>query len=156
MSIDLLIAFAAGFAAGGILLWVIARLAAQKEIFNQVNEIRRSLSARVTELEGRARYAEGQMDQLRRQLDLSENEIAGLRKALDDERVQAVEAQARLDESARSIERQRGVIETMKTEMADTFRAQASAALESSNRSFLELASENLGRILEQTKGKLG
>jgi len=156
MSIDLLIAFAAGFAAGGILLWVIARLAAQKEIFNQVNEIRRSLSARVTELEGRARYAEGQMDQLRRQLDLSEGEIAGLRKALDDERVQAVEAQARLDESARSIERQRGVIETMRTEMADTFRAQASAALESSNRSFLELATENLGRILEQTKGKLG
>ena len=156
MSIDLVIIFAAGFTAGGILLWVIARLAAQKEIFNQVNEIRRSLSARVTELEGRARYAEGQMDQLRRQLDLSEGEIAGLRKALDDERVQAVEAQARLDESARSIERQRGVIETMKTELADTFRAQASAALESSNRSFLELATENLGRILEQTKGKLG
>lgn len=156
MSIDLVIIFAAGFTAGGILLWVIARLAAQKEIFNQVNEIRRSLSARVTELEGRARYAEGQMDQLRRQLDLSEGEIAGLRKALDDERVQAVEAQARLDESARSIERQRGVIETMRTEMADTFRAQASAALESSNRSFLELATENLGRILEQTKGKLG
>ena len=156
MSIDLVIIFAAGFTAGGILLWVIARLAAQKEIFNQVNEIRRSLSARVTELEGRARYAEGQMDQLRRQLDLSENEIAGLRKALDDERVQAVEAQARLDESTRSIERQRGVIETMRTEMADTFRAQASAALESSNRSFLELATENLGRILEQTKGKLG
>ena len=156
MSIDLLIAFAAGFAAGGILLWVIARLAAQKEILHQTDEIRRSLSARVTELEGRARYAEGQMDQLRRQLDLSEGEIAGLRKALDDERVQAVEAQARLDESARSIERQRGVIETMRTEMADTFRAQASAALESSNRSFLELATENLGRILEQTKGKLG
>ena len=156
MSIDLLIAFAAGFAAGGILLWVIARLAAQKEILHQTDEIRRSLSARVTELEGRARYAEGQMDQLRRQLDLSENEIAGLRKALDDERVQAVEAQARLDESTRSIERQRGVIETMRTEMADTFRAQASAALESSNRSFLELATENLGRILEQTKGKLG
>ena len=156
MSIYLVIIFAAGFTAGGIMLWVIARLAAQKEIFNQVNEIRRSLSARVTELEGRARYAEGQMDQLRRQLDLSEGEIAGLRKALDDERVQAVEAQARLDESARSIERQRGVIETMRTEMADTFRAQASAALESSNRSFLELATENLGRILEQTKGKLG
>lgn len=156
MSIDLVIIFAAGFTAGGILLWVIARLAAQKEILHQTDEIRRSLSARVTELEGRARYAEGQMDQLRRQLDLSENEIAGLRKALDDERVQAVEAQARLDESTRSIERQRGVIETMKTEMADTFRAQASAALESSNRSFLELASENLGRILEQTKGKLG
>jgi DNA recombination protein RmuC len=156
MSIDLVIIFVAGFAAGGILLWVIVRLAAQKEILNQTDEIRRSLSARVAELEGRARYAEGQMDQLKRQLEQEESEITGLRKALDDERVQAVEAQARLDESARSIERQREVIELMKTEMTDTFRAQASAALESSNRSFLELASENLGRILEQTKGRLG
>jgi DNA recombination protein RmuC len=154
-AIDIIV-FVAGFAAGGILLWVIVRLAAQKEILNQTDEIRRSLSARVAELEGRARYAEGQMDQLKRQLEQEGSEIAGLRKALDDERVQAVEAQARLDESARSIERQREVIELMKTEMTDTFRAQASAALESSNRSFLELASENLGRILEQTKGRLG
>ncbi len=156
MSIDLVIVFVAGFTAGGILLWVLTRLVAQKEAMRQTDELRQSLTARLSEMEGCARYAEGQMDQLRRQLDLSENEIAGLRKSLDEERVQAVEAQARLAESARSIERQREVIETMRTEMTDTFRAQASAALESSNRSFLELASESLGRILEQTKGKLG
>jgi len=156
MSIDIVIIFLAGFTAGGVLLWIIARLTAQKEILGRSDEIRQACSARVSELEGRARYAEGQMDQLRRQLDQGESEITGLRKALDDERVLAVEAQARLDESGRSLERQREVIEVMKTEMTDTFRAQASAALESSNRSFLELASENLGRILEQTKGKLG
>lgn len=156
MSIEIVIIFLTGFTAGGLLLWVLTRLAAQKEAVRQIDALRQSLSARVSEMEGRARYAEGQMDQLRRQLELSENEIAGLRKALDDERVQAVEAQARLTESARSIERQREIIETMKTEMTDTFRAQASAALESSNRSFLELASESLGRILEQTKGRLG
>ena len=156
MSIEIVILFLTGFTAGGLLLWVLTRLAAQKEAVRQIDALRQSLSARVSEMEGRARYAEGQMDQLRRQLELSENETAGLRKALDDERVQAVEAQARLTESARSIERQREIIETMKTEMTDTFRAQASAALESSNRSFLELASESLGRILEQTKGRLG
>jgi len=156
MTIDIVIIFLAGFAAGGVLLWIIARLAAQKEILGRTDEIRQTWSARVSELEGRARYAEGQMDQLRQQLDQGESEITGLRKALDDERVLAVEAQARLDESGRSLERQREVVELMKTEMTDTFRAQASAALESSNRSFLELASENLGKILEQTKGKLG
>jgi DNA recombination protein RmuC len=96
------------------------------------------------------------MDQLRQQLKQAESEITGLRKSLDDERVQAVESQARLAETARSFERQREVIEVMKTEMTDTFRSQAATALESSNRSFLELASENLGKILEQTKGKLG
>jgi len=156
MSIDIMIIFLAGFACGAILLWIIARLAAQKEILRQTEEIKISHSARVSELEGRARYAEGQMDQLRQQLRQAESEIAGLRKSLDDERVQAVESQARLDETARSFERQREVIEGMKTEMTDTFRSQAATALESSNRSFLELASENLGKILEQTKGKLG
>ena len=156
MNIDIVIIFLFGFVAGGILLWIIARLASQKEILRQIDEIKLSHSTRVSELEGRARYAEGQMDQLRRQTAQSESEITGLRKSLDDERTQAVEAQTRLAESARSFERQREVIEVMKTEMTDTFRAQASAALESSNRSFLELASEQLGRILEQTKGKLG
>ena len=156
MTIDIVIVFLAGFAAGGILLWIIARLAAQKEILRQTEEIKLSYSVRVSELEGRARYAEGQMDQLRQQLKQAESEITGLRKSLDDERVQAVESQARLAETARSFERQREVIEVMKTEMTDTFRSQAATALESSNRSFLELASENLGKILEQTKGKLG
>jgi len=156
MSIDIVIVFLAGFACGGILLWIIARLASQKEILRQTEEIKLSHSVRVSELEGRARYAEGQMDQLRQQLKQAESEITGLRKSLDDERVQAVESQARLAETARSFERQREVIEVMKTEMTDTFRSQAATALESSNRSFLELASENLGKILEQTKGKLG
>ncbi len=156
MSIEIAIIFLAGCAAGGVLMWVVARLAAQKEILSQADEIRRGLSARVAEMEGRARYAEGQMDQLRRQLDQGENELTELRKALDGERAQAVESQTRLQEAARSLERQQEVIEVMKTEMTDTFRAQAAAALESSNRSFLELASENLGRILEQTKGRLG
>ena len=156
MLIEIVIVFLAGFAAGGVLLWILARLVGQKEFLRQTDELRQALGARVSEAEGRARYAEGQMEQLTRRLALSEGEIAGLRKALGDERVQAAEAQARLEESARSIERQREIIERMKTEMTDTFRAQASAALESSNRSFLELAEENLGRILEQTKGKLG
>ena len=156
MTIDIVIVFLAGFACGGILLWIIARLAAQKEILKQTEEIKLSHSVRVSELEGRARYAEGQMDQLRQQLKQAESEITGLRKSFDDERVQAVESQTRLAEAARSFERQREVIEVMKTEMTDTFRSHAATALESSNRSFLELASENLGKILEQTKGKLG
>jgi DNA recombination protein RmuC len=156
MTIDIVIIFLFGFAAGGILLWIIARLVSRKEIMRQSDEIKLSHAARASELEGRARYAEGQMDQLRQQTAQAESEITGLRKSLDDERTQAVEAQTRLAETARSLEKQREVIEVMKTEMTDTFRAQASAALESSNRSFLELASEHLGKILEQTKGKLG
>ena len=44
----------------------------------------------------------------------------------------------------------------MKTEMVETFKAHAASALETSNASFLQLAKEHLGKIIEQTKGKLG
>ena len=72
MTIDIVIIFLFGFTAGGILLWIIARLVSQKEILQRTDEIKLSHSARVSELEGRARYAEGQMDQLRRQTALRE------------------------------------------------------------------------------------
>jgi DNA recombination protein RmuC len=44
----------------------------------------------------------------------------------------------------------------MKTEMTDTFNALSSAALKSSSEDFLRLASEHLGKVVADTKGKLG
>jgi len=44
----------------------------------------------------------------------------------------------------------------MKTEMTDTFNALSSAALKSSSEDFLRLASEHLGKVVAETKGKLG
>jgi hypothetical protein len=48
MTIDIVIIFLAGFAAGGVLLWIIARLAAQKEFLGRSDEIRQTWSARVS------------------------------------------------------------------------------------------------------------
>jgi DNA recombination protein RmuC len=44
----------------------------------------------------------------------------------------------------------------MKAEMTDTFNALSSAALKSSSEDFLRLASEHLGKVVAETKGKLG
>jgi len=44
----------------------------------------------------------------------------------------------------------------MKQEMTDTFNALSSAALKSSSEDFLRLASESLGKVVTDTKGRLG
>lgn len=62
----------------------------------------------------------------------------------------------RLEASQKNLEEQRALIGAMKREMTDTFNALSSAALKSSSEDFLRLASEHLGKIVTDTKGKLG
>ncbi|OGW34810.1 MAG: hypothetical protein A2088_07325 [Nitrospirae bacterium GWD2_44_7] len=107
-------------------------------------------------LQGRAKSAEAIVEERGRQIQQRETEISLLRKELDDEKKSRVEALTRLEESQKNLEEQKLLLETMKKEMSDTFNALSKAALESSNESFLTLASERLGKIVEETKGKLG
>ncbi|HBI25157.1 MAG TPA: DNA recombination protein RmuC, partial [Nitrospiraceae bacterium] len=53
-------------------------------------------------------------------------------------------------------EEQKLLLESMKKEMTDTFNALSSAALKSSSEDFLRLASEHLGKVVSETKGRLG
>jgi DNA recombination protein RmuC len=114
-------------------------------------------------LQGRMMSAEAVIAELRPQIQQKEAEISNIRDDLDAERKQKIEtvtrleeAQKRLEDSYKNLEEQKALIEVMKTELTDTFRAHASAALKSSNEDFLKLASEHLGKILAETKGKLG
>ena len=107
-------------------------------------------------LQGRVKGAEAIVEERGRQIQQRETEINLLRKELDDEKKSRVEALTRLEESQKNLEEQKILLETMKKEMSDTFNALSKAALESSNESFLTLASERLGKIVEETKGKLG
>ncbi|MFH1014762.1 MAG: DNA recombination protein RmuC [Nitrospirota bacterium] len=107
-------------------------------------------------LQGRVKGAEAIVEERGKQIQQRETEISLLRKELDDEKKSRVEALTRLEESQKNLEEQKMLLETMKKEMSDTFNALSKAALESSNESFLTLASERLGKIVEETKGKLG
>lgn len=71
-------------------------------------------------------------------------------------KVSEVQAKTRFEEAQKNLQEQRSLIETMKTEMTNTFNALSSAALKSSSEDFLRLASERLGKIVADTKGKLG
>ncbi|MEK6682039.1 MAG: DNA recombination protein RmuC [Nitrospirota bacterium] len=126
--------FILGLIIGGIVIWFI-------------------ISSR---LEGRARGAEAVVSELRMQVQQREAEINKVRVELDAEKQARVEALTRLEASAKSLEEQRSLIEVMSKEMKDTFNALSSAALKSSSEDFLRLASEHLGKIVADTKGRLG
>lgn len=134
-----------GLIIGGLLAWFIASLSQQKRYTEQI-----------AELERRASSAEAIVEERGRDIQKKEADISQLRNELDSERRARVEALTKLEAAQKSFEEQRRLLETMKAEMADTFNALSKSALESSNESFLTLASERLGKIVEETKGRLG
>ena len=71
-------------------------------------------------------------------------------KLLDEARART-EAANRLEQAGKSLEEERKGTEALK----DAFSALSQAALKSSSEDFLRLANENLGRMVEDTKGKL-
>ncbi len=106
--------------------------------------------------EGKTKSVEAVNDELRRQIQQKDTEINQIRSDLATERQSKVEAITRLEASQKGLEEQKALIETMKKEMTDTFNALSSAALKSSSEDFLRLASEHLGKIVTDTKGRLG
>ncbi|MBI5810632.1 MAG: DNA recombination protein RmuC, partial [Deltaproteobacteria bacterium] len=116
----------------------------------------RTASNRAHEAEAREKSASAVVEELRRQLQGKDAEIGRLRGELDNERSLRVEAATRLEASQKSLEGERVNLDAMKREMTDSFNALSKAALESSNESFLTLASERLGKVVEETKGRLG
>lgn len=120
------------------------------------SRLQANYSRQIAEIEGRAQRAEAVVNELRQQIQQRESELSQIRIELDREKQQRIETATRLDEAQKGLEEQKTIIELMKTELTDTFKAHAAAALKSSNEDFLKLASEHLGKILAETKGKLG
>ncbi|MCX7966068.1 MAG: DNA recombination protein RmuC [Syntrophorhabdaceae bacterium] len=91
-----------------------------------------------------------------RLLNEKDDEINRLKNELIQEKQTCSDALARLEAAQKNLDDQKQLIESMKKELTDTFNALSSAALKSSSEDFLRLASQNLEKILEVTKGKLG
>lgn len=141
---------------GGIVIWIIASSRLKDSHSRQIADIQMSYSGQISELEAKARSAEAVNNELRQQIQQRDDEINQIRNELDVERQSKVEAFTRLEAAQKKFEEQKTLIETMKKEMTDTFNALSSAALKSSSEDFLRLASEHLGKIVVDTKGKLG
>ncbi|MFZ5996256.1 MAG: DNA recombination protein RmuC [Nitrospirota bacterium] len=158
-----LLLISAGLLIGGIAAWFIAGARRQSEFVRRTAELQTNYAGQIATLEGKAKSAEAVVGELRQQMQQKERELSLLRNELDSERHQRVETTTRLEESHKrledsykSLEQQKELIEVMKKEITDTFSVLSSAALKSSSEDFLRLASESLGKVVAETKGKLG
>jgi len=156
MDVSMILAFAAGFIIAGIVVWIISSSRLKWYYTKQMADMQMEHAAGLSEAEGKAKRAEAVLDELRSQLQQKDEELAFLRGGLDVERQSKVEALTRFEEARKSFEEQKALIDAMKKEMTDTFNALSSAALKSSSEDFLRLASESLGKVVADTKGKLG
>ena len=153
---ELIVYIILGILIGGLVVWFLAKARLQGLYAKQIGDLQVSYSNQITDLEKRASGAEARVEELRQQVGQKVSEISQVRKELEVETTSKVEAFTRLEESQKGLEEQKALIETMKAEMTDTFNALSSAALKSSSEDFLRLASEHLGKVVAETKGKLG
>ncbi|HMK49419.1 MAG TPA: DNA recombination protein RmuC [Thermodesulfovibrionales bacterium] len=144
------------FLAGGLIGWGILSLIQRQSFARQIADIRVEHANNLAEADGRLKYAVAMADELRQQNRKYEDDVSRLRTDLDKERQTRIEALTRLDSAQRGFEEQKALIEAMKTEMTDTFNALSSAALKSSSEDFLRLASQHLGKVVADTRGRLG
>jgi DNA recombination protein RmuC len=154
--VELIVYIILGIIIGGIVAWVLTKNRLQGIYSKDKSELQSSYSNQTTELEKRLSSAEAIVEDRGRQIQQKGAEINQLQSKLEAERDTKVEALTRLESAQKSFEEQKSLIEAMKTEMTDTFNALSSAALKSSSEDFLRLASEHLGKVVTDTKGKLG
>lgn len=158
-----LLFFFVGLTAGALAAWFAAASRLRNKHARTIEEFRTAYGQQIGALEGRAAGAEAIIGELRQQVRQRDADMGLLRGELETESRRSVETSTRLEESHRrlddsykNLEQQKELIEIMKKEMTDTFNVISSAALKSSSEDFLRLASENLGKIVADTKGKLG
>jgi DNA recombination protein RmuC len=107
-------------------------------------------------LKGKAAASRVLETELRGQINGKDEELSGLRASLQDEKNQKVKAETRQEATEKNLNEQKELIEVMKGEFTNSFSALSSAALKSSSEDFLRLAKEHLGKLMADTKGRLG
>jgi DNA recombination protein RmuC len=145
-----------GLTIGAAVAWFIASFRLQKQYTEQLAGIQASYLSQCNELEKNAGGSEARIEELRQQIQMRDVETDRTRTELDRERQLKVAAMTKLEAAQKNFEEQKALLEAMKREMTDTFNALSSAALKSSSEDFLRLASEHLGKVVADTKGRLG
>ena len=115
-----------------------------------------SRTAWMTELEARARAAEDVRDELRHRVEEQEEQLTASRAALDAERQHRVEAQTRLEAAQQNMTAQQQLLERATAELTNTFKALSADVLRDNNESFMALAGQTLGAVVNEARGDLG
>jgi DNA recombination protein RmuC len=94
--------------------------------------------------------------ELHRQIEEKDRTTHDLRSSLTSVQQAKTIAETRLEETNKSIEEQRKLLEQAQEKLTTTFQALSGESLKSNSRAFLELAKENLAVVLSEAKGELG
>lgn len=140
--------YAACVAAGLLLGALVAWLVTGKRLASLYETQIRDASNRAAAAEATAAGLRGQDDQLRQ-------ELQGLRERLASEQQTRAAALASLEAERKNLEEQRALLREAQTQLAGTFEALAGKVLGQQSESFLQLARENLGALLAESKGDL-
>jgi DNA recombination protein RmuC len=145
-----------GIVIGGSALGLAATMFQQKKCAIQISELQAAYSGRIADLEGKEKGAAAIAEERGREIEKRDDALRQVRADLDAERDARVKAITRLEAARQGFEDQKAVIEAMRNETIDSFNALSSAALRSNSEDFLRLASEHLGKVVSDTKGRLG
>jgi DNA recombination protein RmuC len=144
--------FLPGLILGSVLVFLILRMRHSREIL----VIQKKQLQEIAGLREELKASEARIEELRTQVQTRGEDIRKLREEITEEKNLQTEAITKLQASEKSLDEQKSLLEAMKKELTSTFNALSSAALKSSSEDFLRLAAEHLGKIVAETKGKLG
>jgi DNA recombination protein RmuC len=122
-----------GAFSGGMVAWFLARARTE-----------RGFNERLRSAEGNASAAGALLDELREQAQRKEEELSRMGAALREEQNIRVKAETRFEEAERALGEQREMLEAMKGNLTESFRAMSLEALSKNSGEFLKLAEETL------------
>jgi len=133
-----------GIIVGGLAGWLLAGA-----------RLRGVFAGQLAQAQGRARAAEEINAELRRQIGGVQEELQETRQRLEQEQEARVRAETSLAEAGQKMAEQRELLAEATRKLSDAFRALAADALQSNNRTFLDLARQALENMLTEARGDL-
>lgn len=139
-----------GLIIGGITAWLL--ISSRLKVFyaKQLAELQSGHSTQTAASEGRAKYAEAQVNELRQQVQQKDSEINQVRKELDSER----QMKARLEETQRHLREDIERFEAMEARVGETFKALSLDALAKNSDEFKKYADEFIKLAEEKLKAQ--
>jgi DNA recombination protein RmuC len=143
--------FFLGIALGGAGVWLLLRGRSVREFERGRRESAAELAALSERLVGR----ENTIEELKSQIQEREASLRELQKQITELSAKAAQLETAWREERRQAQEKLALLEEAKTKLADAFKALAADALKSSNTAFLELAKTHLEKFQEAAQGDL-
>jgi len=142
---------ALGFVAGAFSLWLLSRTKRRYEFERGRAEADTERATLIERLSGK----EGQLREAQESLDREKDESERLRGENAANLANLLALQTRLEDERRASQEKLALLSTAEAKLTDAFKALSADALRNNNRSFLDLAKQNLETFQQNAKGDL-